>query len=261
MVRVSGPNGLLLSGFRSFHSEVMRLREGVEKLPWIGKDPAEQEGRGAAPTDRVLSMQAELLALIQQLEVQARASGGVRAGMRMREAGYFMAALADEIFLTLSWDGREGWSQHLLEGRLYQSHSAGETVFTRAEQILAVGEDRELASVILCALALGFEGQYRGRGEPGLKILDDFKTRLLSFISGGGSVGSTGTDRLFPQAYQHTLETEPRTRLPRVATWVLIVLTLVGVQLLISHWVWVDLSATIREVTQEMEWLQGDISL
>jgi type VI secretion system protein ImpK len=174
----------------------------------------------------------------------------------MRDAGYFMAALADEIFLTLPWDGKEAWSQHLLEGRLYESHAAGETVFARAEQVLGGGEDRETAAVILCALALGFEGQFRGRGAAGERAIRDLKGRLLSFIHRGGLGGSQGGDGLFPQVYQHTLETQPVVRLPRVASWTLLVVFLIALQLVISHWVWVDLSASIREVTQGLVWLQ-----
>jgi type VI secretion system protein ImpK len=261
-----------LSGFRAFHAEVVRLRDEVLRQPWIagaggggggstGASGATTEASGAG-RDRVFGIQAELDGVLQRLEAAARTAGGSRGGSRMRDAGYFMAALADEIFLTLSWDGNEAWSQHLLEGRLYASHAAGETVFARAEQILSGGEDREMAAVILCALALGFEGQFRGRGAAGERAIRDLKARLLSFIHRGspGAGGAAG-DGLFPQVYQHTLETQPVVRLPRVASWTLLVVALIVVQLLVSHWVWVNISASIRQVTDGLVWLQGGPSL
>lgn len=260
MVQTSPQGGMLLAAFRTFHAEVVRLREGVERQPWMGgsESGSGPDGTsGPSARDRVLGIQAELDAVLKRLEAGARAASGSRGGQQMREAGYFMVALADEVFLTLAWDGKDAWNQLLLEGRLYGSHAAGETVFSRAEQILAAGQDREMAAVVLCALALGFEGQHRGRGEPGMRAIRDLKGRLLRFTQRDGPPTETSEDGLFPQVYRYTIETQPLTRLPRVASWTLVIGLLVGLQLLISHWVWVDLSASIRQVTEGLVWLQG----
>ena len=53
-----------------------------------------------------------------------------------REAVYVMAALTDEMFLHLDWEGVDFWLGHLFEARFFHSNLAGEQFFLRIEQLL-----------------------------------------------------------------------------------------------------------------------------
>ncbi len=249
---------IVLSSFREFYAELLALRDEVEGDPWSASAGALPDEVAAARKARLAAIQGKLSATLQRLEVEARRIGGERAGRRISQAGYVMAALADEHFLNLDWEGRDLWAQNLLESRLYGTHMAGEQVFERAEALLRERDDREMAAIYLLALSLGFEGEHRGRGASGAEALRDLKGRLLAFVSPGGSEMES-TSELFPQSYLHTLAGEPQTRLPRVATWSLILLGVMGVYLLISHLVWMNVSGAVREIADAIDWLSVDM--
>lgn len=250
-------DALVLSSFRRFYALLVEVVEEVEADPWGASArslPAEVAG---ARQERVTSIQGRLRALLQEMEAEARRVGGDREGRRFSDAAYVMAALADEAFLALDWEGRQLWSQSLLETRLFGTHVAGERVFDRAEALLRERDDREMAAVLLLALSLGFEGRHRGRGEDGHAAIRELKSRLLAFTASGGvEPGSDG--RLFPQAYAHTLAGKGEVQLPRVMRWSLVLAAVLLVYLVVSHALWVDASAEVRDVAERIGGMRGE---
>lgn len=243
----------VLTAFRAFCADLAGLRDSVLLEPSVPWDDETDAGGFPARRMRVAQIQDTLSATLQRLELETRLSHGERSAQEVREASYFMAALADEWFVSLEWDGREHWIVTPLEERLHGTQNAGEAVFQQAETLIRTDGDRELATVILLILALGFQGQYRGRGEAGNTALREIQDRLLSFVSQGGRILSEqGT--LFPQAYRHTLEQPPRARLPRLATWSLIAFVVLAAYFGASHLVWNQVSSNVREVMERIDW-------
>ena len=120
-------SSFLLTQFREFYRELVRLRRSIAYAGTArGASFAPAEGRGS-----VLSIWQPLVSLLERQALEAGEMGGSFAFEIYREAQYVMCALADEIFLHEDWDGRENWQ--LLEGRLFETHYAGEEVFNRID--------------------------------------------------------------------------------------------------------------------------------
>lgn len=142
------------------------------------------------------------------LESQAAEDDALRPPEERGQAQYVMAAWADEMLLHHPWPGRDGWSQHRLEARLFASRLADREVFRRIERLLAdrhrlspapIGGRRPgLAAVMLLALGLGFAGAYRGRADG--RTLSAFRRRLYEYAFGRPPERAPATP-LTPDAY------------------------------------------------------------
>lgn len=133
-------------------------------------------------------------------------------------AMYVMAALTDEIFLweplweesdklVLSDLVQTGWQGNLLEKKLFGTSSAGDRFFDEVEKLEldsnVTEAEEELASVLLLALRLGFQGQYRGGDE---QEISKIKQQLFKLQGGAGNYDN---QHLFEETYQNKIT--PRT--------------------------------------------------
>jgi type VI secretion system protein ImpK len=160
-----------------------------------------------------------------------------------------MASLADEIFLNLPWSGRSAWQANLLEARLFQSHRAGEEIFQRIDRLLLDQDpaQRPLAELYLAALALGFQGKFRGRAE-GPQALETYRRHLYQALERRDPIVLEGRQRLCPEAYAGLLDQGRPRRLPLLrSTWIALGALLL-VWLLASHFLWRDLIAEMAEI-------------
>ncbi|HEX8437004.1 DotU family type IV/VI secretion system protein [Archangium sp.] len=96
---------------------------------------------------------------------------------------YALVAFADEVFIHLRWPGQDAWRRQLLEEEVFHTHEAGQRLFEEIKALLASRDTArvETAIVYLLVLSLGFQGRYRGTGESAQ--LEEWRRRLLSFIS------------------------------------------------------------------------------
>lgn len=236
----------LVRQFRDFYSEVTRLKhlvaEGSGELPGAYSTPEE-----TARSRAVTVVWQRLLSLLEQQELAVTRRHGDYGGMYYKEAQYVMAALADETFLHLDWAGKAEWQTHLLETRLFDSQSAGEVLFQKLERLLHSADPvyAELAAVYLMALALGFQGKFRGDAHSGQ--LTAYRRQLYAFITRRAPELRHASRYLFPEAHAHTLEAGKSRRLPTARRWVLM---LCGVMLLLgslSHLLWMRLSTDLRQ--------------
>ena len=71
------------------------------------------------------------------------------------------------MLLNTAWIGRDSWTSRLLEAALFRTSVAGDRIFERIEEVLSTREPsrRDIARLYLFALALGFQGRYRGMNE------------------------------------------------------------------------------------------------
>jgi hypothetical protein len=170
-----GTAAYILDQFREFHDELLALRDaalragsaqsghGLGALDDDAPPPPPFPGLGGlvaappplpiwqttrrkrktisvpSPTGKSDMMAEEALRRLQTLlEMQALEAGrrgGEYGVLYYKEAQYVMAALADEIFLTLDWTGRDTWRSDLLETRLFGTYDAGEKVLPPSRDV------------------------------------------------------------------------------------------------------------------------------
>jgi len=237
---------LLVSQFRAFYGEVLRLKRLVTSGTWAtsATSPGDED---TVRTQTVTAVWQRLLSLLEQQELVAGRYGGEYGAMFYKEAQYVMAALADETFLHLDWCGKAAWQTQLLEARLFGSQSAGEVLFQKLERLLNNRDPvyAELNTVYLMALALGFQGKFRGSSEAGQ--LADYRRRLYAGIAHRKPDLLSATRQLCPEAHAHTLVAGQAGRLPTARPWFVL---LAGVMLLfwgLTHLLWAQLTDDLHK--------------
>lgn len=253
-------SSFLLRQFREFHRELARLKRLVEYTAPV--PVAESAAAGAAvgggssglapaahpesPENHaaVSGVWQQLLSILERQALEAGQTGGAFAFEVYREAQYVMAALADEIFLHLEWEGKLTWP--LLESRLFQSHIAGEAVFDRLDRLLQRRDPfyLDLAAVYFMALSLGFQGKFRGEASD--ERLEQYRRQLFVMIYRRNPKLFSATGPLFPQNYQSTLEKAVARKLPSERVWLLLVLAVLLAWLAASQYAWTSVT---REVS------------
>jgi len=247
------PSSYLLTQFREFYREVARLKRTVAYTAPVSA--AEEvvidavavgaAGSGSTASARPVAAAAEagpavtgvwqeLLSLLERQAMEA-GQGGAFAYEVYREAQYVMAALADEVFLHLEWEGKYTWP--LLESRLFQTHIAGEEVFNRADRLLQRRDPfyLDLAAVYFMALSLGFQGKYRGHETHGPL---EYRQQLFRMIYRRAPNLFTATGPLFPQSYQNTLDKSEVKKLPAQWVWLWLVVAVLVVWVGVSQYTW-----------------------
>ncbi len=252
-------DAFLQESFREFYADVARLKRAVLADPWgigarrdAGADAGELEGTAASTVSQ------RLHELLERQAREAGRRGGEPGAAFYREAQYVMAALADEVFLNMDWAGKEAWESNLLETRLFGSHMAGELFFVRLDELLKDRDAvyRDVAAVYLMALCLGFEGKYRGTRSR--EELDDRRRRLFAFVFKRQPSLLKGERRLFPQAYEHTVQEKSAVRLPHTGRWMAALAVVSLFYLLVSHGLWRDVTLPLREVNTEIVQLTSE---
>lgn len=191
---------VLLSRLRDFYALVVRLKDE------IAVDPADVS---------VEKVQGELRNFMDE-QLRALGENPDDVGYHLYDAmRYVMVALADDQFLNLQveWPGRARWLTNLLEKQLFGTQRAGAAFFDRIDELLASRDKskEEVATAYLIALLLGFKGRFRGGEE---EELVSYRERLLYFVGLGQSSGINPGKPVFPDAYAHTITSDPSSKLP-----------------------------------------------
>ncbi|MEX2570223.1 MAG: DotU family type IV/VI secretion system protein [Gemmatimonadota bacterium] len=238
----------LLGCFEEFFSDLLRVKRAVLHDPWgIAAKGTGDADRAELRQTAAHSVRQRLQTLLEKQAAEAGRRRGEDGVGRYREAQYVMAALADEIFLHLEWEGREAWGVNLLETKLFGTQVAGERVFQRVEQLIAERDAayREIQLIYLLALSLGFQGKYRGTSGEGLAAL---RQALYDLVLPRQASVVTGERRLFPQTYMHTLDRSTPIRLPTIGRWAAALAIVLTLYLAAAHIAWVDVTRDIRAV-------------
>jgi hypothetical protein len=139
-----------------------------------------------------------------------------------------------------------------MELRLFHSQIAGQDIFRRIEKSL-VRQDygvEELAIIYLMVLALGFKGQYLR--DPA--AIERYRKKLFDRLAMINPDLRRESQRLFPEAYRHTITEGVPVRLPEPRTWWLIVAGILGSWLVLSTISWLLLTnATRNELSNTMK--------
>lgn len=235
-------SSFLLNQFREFYSELARLKRTVEVSGsvYLFDLPTSDS---PDPTSTVNGVWQHLLSVLERQETEAGQNGGAFAVAVYQEAEYVMAALADEIFIHMNWDGRANWP--LLESKIFKTHVAGEVIFERLERLLQRQDPfyLDLAAVYFMALSLGFQGKFRGN-DPA-NSLGTYRRRLFAMIYRRNPQLFTTNTPIFPQTYQNTLDRGAGRKLPNQNIWFAIVGAVLVFWLASSHLAWTEVSSEV----------------
>ncbi|RQO56989.1 type IV secretion protein DotU [Variovorax sp. KBW07] len=224
--------------FRAFYDEIVKARDRTN-------DSRETDPDAVA---NALARHLENLLELQSLESRRESTRFELENVA--DARYLKAALADEILLHTPWIGRERWTAHLLESALFRTNIAGDLVFSRIEELLSAREPsrRDLARLYLFALALGFQGKYRGTGEDGR--LRGYREELFQFVY-QRQADFSGRDRVVSErAYTSTLSHIAPRKLPTLSRWTVLFLLSAATLLAVSELLWLWQSWPVRQVLQ-----------
>ena len=239
-------------------------------LPWAapkrgGSGARAAAGAGEAPLaapPEVKSSAVIWKQLVSLLENNATSYGGVY-GAQYRETQYVMAALADEIFLTIDgWEGHNFWLSNLLESRIFNTHIAGELFFRRLDHLLIERDpvDRPLGAVYLMALSLGFRGKYLARKgltnamlERDRLELASYRRQLFRWVFRCEPELDEEAHRLFPKAYDDEIRVETKRRLASPRAWIILLCAAVLAYITLTHAIWINLTGRLFEVNNQIE--------
>ena len=228
----------MVTQFRVFYDEVSKAQSRAIEMRETDANLAAQ------------SVSKHLENLIELQTLESKREGNRFELESIADARYLKAALADEMLLNMQWIGRERWTEHLLEASLFRTSVAGERVFERIEELLSSREPslRTLAGIYLSALALGFQGKFRGLEDRGR--FDSYRQELYQFVY-QRRPDVSGRDRVLSErADSSTLShIEPR-KMPTLSRWgVVVLLAMVGV-LAVSEILWLWQSWSVRAALQ-----------
>ncbi len=103
------------------------------------------------------SAQEERLRIISLLD-QAEAIIG--AGTEWDLAKYALVSWIDEMLVETPWDGRDWWSNNVLEVELFNTRLCNELFYTQAQEASSLAR-RDALEVFYVCVVLGFRGLYR----------------------------------------------------------------------------------------------------
>lgn len=228
----------LVKQFRAFYDEVSKAQARAV------------ESRESNPELAAESMSKHLESLIELQTLESKREGSRFELESISDARYLKAALADEILLNTPWIGRDYWTAHLLEAVLFRTSIAGGRIFERIEELLSNREPsrRDIARLYLFALALGFQGKYRGTAESARFI--GYREELFQFVYQRAPEFS-GRDRVLSDAaYASTLSHIAPRKLAKFSRWTVTFLISVLGLLAISEMLFLWQSWTVRQVLQ-----------
>jgi type VI secretion system protein ImpK len=84
----------------------------------------------------------------------------VGRGQEWELAKYALVSWIDEVLLETPWEGRDWWSNHVLEVRLFNTRECNEQFYLRAREASTLPR-RDALEVYYVCVVLGFRGLYR----------------------------------------------------------------------------------------------------
>ena len=251
-------NSFLLKQFNDFYQEVIRQKAVVKQLS-DGPTNGQAGDDGASARDGLHSIQIRLMDLLEEQVLESRRRGGEYGVNYYKKAQYVMAALADEIFLNLRWEGRGLWKSNLLEYKFFGTHMAGEILFEKIDDLLKQRDPAmiEIAAVYLLSLSLGFRGKYRDKDDGGQ--IDHYRNQLYIMIFQRNPAMFSETKTLFPETYEYTLDQGSGMRLPYIRRWVGVIVLLIVLFVGISHGIWEHSTRDLIKIAEDI--IRGSYSL
>jgi len=149
---------LLISQFEAFYLLLLEAKKQVENDAFFSVNDLDDE-----KDQKIAAFQNRLYVFIKEKDAGIAYENGKLASDAFQEVIYIMVALADEMFLSFDWAGKQYWRTHLLEQKFFGTNQAGEKLLANLDQFLQERnvKDSEIGLIYLYALALGFQGKLR----------------------------------------------------------------------------------------------------
>lgn len=242
----------LLKQFHDFYREVVNQKAVIAERRQAAPPGETVPSAAGGEENLVQTIQHRLVRLLEEQVLSSRRHGGEYAVNYYRKAQYVMAALADDIFLHIPWDGKDYWKANLLEFKFFGSHVAGERFFQQIDVLLKERDPAmiEIAAVYLLALSLGFKGKFHGKDADG--AVEHYRRQLFAFIFQRYPEMADDQRRLFPDAYSYTLDQGEGRRLPYIRRWVLLIVLIVILFLAASHGIWQHATQDLLEIATDI---------
>lgn len=245
---------LLMRQFRTFVDEVMLQLQDALPVNHELSDPAVREQAASAAR----AMRESLAQIISAQTLEMTRHGSQSDLALAEDVRYLKAAVADELLLSQPWLGRSSFTSTLLETHEFGTSIAGDKIFSRIQQVLADSSGRaaQLAPLYLAAVAIGFQGRYRGPdAEQALKPLRDalykkIYSREPALLTGMADNPVFADRVLSQQAYQSVLSNIEPVRFFRFSQSTLIFLGIMLALLLLSQVLWRSTSSSVRQALE-----------
>ena len=272
-------NNLLLIQFRLFVDEVLKIIKtskipednSVEDKKNVNVEEANKIENKIDDShdlpERILSKRVNksLQKLIDVQEMELMRKGSRSEQNRFKDAKYLKAAVADELLLTKEWPGQKFFTDYLVETSIFGTSIAGEKIFDEIDQILESppGREPEIEQLYLFALAIGFEGKYKGYNSE--KEISHFLNELFSHITrrepelGPKKIDNEIQSRLLTeQPYQHTISNIKPVKIFRVSKQSVIFLISFLILLILSQLLWVWFSSPLRDSLNQIALISNE---
>jgi type VI secretion system protein ImpK len=234
------PEKSLLFTFEDFYREVVLEKSYIEHNTWI------QSGETAENSTERIIRRLEVLLNNQNYSTSYCDENDMQY-ITLQEVRYVMAAMADEVFLKLNWQGRQYWEKNILEERVFNSHIAGRNFFKNIDNILSYNGQisADLPVIYLAALSLGFKGRYGKQSDN--EELQSYKSSLFTMINHQSPTILESSYHLFPNTLMHTMEGQGNTSPVRRAKWNIIMSAVIIIYIGASYCVWSNNTANVFE--------------
>ena len=167
---------------------------------------------------------------------------------------FAFAQVVDETLLNEPWPGRQVWSAHLLEWRMFKTRSGGAQLIERIDAITRTNDraSGEIAELYLYCLSLGFAGRLRDRPQ-GIVELARRRAMLFGFLYPEMPV-IDDPDFILAEAREANLvRTEPHRRsLAQRMRVALMTAAALSVPLLVSIAIWLSLRTMVSDVVRDL---------
>ena len=246
----------LLAKFRAFYNEIIRFQhQHSEFTAGFATAVMSADSIDAGPEAAAEGLSKRLSELLDLQMAEAKWMGG-EAGERYPDAQYAMAALADEIFTHMEWEGKSAWPKFSLERKVYKTHAAEVELFKRIDRLLKDSPDtdvgRDLARVYLLVLAAGFQGKWRPFGLT--RPIAEYRRRLYEYIHHEDALLLYAPERrVFPDAAAHIRAGHAVARFSTAQRWAAILVFLLVSYTVVAHIAWSRASADLKDVTTRIK--------
>lgn len=241
----------IVHGFQAFYYELLRQKEKALSMFFTPQQDANNENENSNAEGYVVGIQKKMLAVIENVTNTIHAKSRINPKF-VADTKYIMAVLADEIFLNLQWDGARYWRYTLLEKQIFQTEIAGDKFFTMLDEIVTDFSNEEMAFLYLMALSLGFKGRYRDI-ENSDEHIGWYKDRLYSILNTKSArLYFPGRSHMIESCYDYMYIENDNSQIPDYRFWTYCVLAVVFAYILISYFVWANITDDICEILSKI---------
>lgn len=224
---------LLIDAFESFYLILLEMKAQIDSDTFFSTNDIQEE-----KDNKIAIYQNRLYQFIKEKDAMIAYENGKIASDAFAEVIYIMVAVADEIFLSIDWEGKVYWRRHLLEQKFFDTSCAGEKLLLNLDQFLRERnvQDSEIGMIYLYALACGFKGKLRYEENVDL-YLNALKEQIFyTIFQQSPKLYQNGT--LFNQAIENIFVKNNDIVDNRMRLLKKLGLIFLGVYLAISHIIW-----------------------